>query len=70
MKHHLLLYECVCAQNTWNQLRLYLAEKIDLPVLTPQTVVFALVDVRDQNSTNLYFQYSSTICTTQTPIII
>ena len=50
-----LLHECVCAQNIWNQLRLYLAEKIDLPVLTPQTAVFALVDVRDQNSTNLYF---------------
>ena len=33
-----LFYECVCAQNIWNQLRLYLAEKIDLPVLTPLTV--------------------------------
>ena len=27
-----LFHECVFAQNIWNQLRLYLAEKFDLPV--------------------------------------
>ena len=42
-----LFHECVCAQNIWNQLRLYLVEKINLPVLTQHSATF--VEVQDQN---------------------
>ena len=44
-----IFYECVYAQNIWNQLRLYFAEEIDLPVLTTQSAVFDFVGIQDQN---------------------
>ena len=37
--HH-IFYECTYAQNLWNQLRLYLSEKVVLPVLNPQSAIF------------------------------
>ena len=44
-----LFYECVYAQNKWNQYRLYLSEKVALTVLTPQSVIFGFTDILDQN---------------------
>ena len=32
--HH-IFYECAYAQNLWNQLRLYLSEKVTLSILNP-----------------------------------
>ena len=43
-----LFHECVYAQNIWNQLKLYLAEKNDLLILTPHKAIFGFVDVQDQ----------------------
>ena len=34
-----LFYECTYTQNLWNQFRLYLSEKVVLPVLTLQSVI-------------------------------
>ena len=48
-----LFYECVSAQNIWNQLRLYLADKIDLPVLTPESVILGFVGRRLRSKLSL-----------------
>ena len=37
------------AQNVWNRLRLYLLEKLALPVLNPQSAIFGFADVSDHN---------------------
>ena len=42
-----LFYECAYALNLWNQLRLYLSEKVALPFVTPQSVNFGFTDVLD-----------------------
>ena len=67
-----LFYECVYVQNIWNQLRLYLAEKIDLTVLTPQGAVFGspTFKIKTISCLIIYFKYSSTKYTTQHSIII
>ena len=44
-----LFYECTYAQNLWNQLRLYLSEKVALLVFNPQSVIFGFSDVLDHN---------------------
>ena len=44
-----IFYECTYAQNLWNQLRLYLSEKVSLPVLNPQSAIFGFTDVLDHN---------------------
>ena len=44
-----LFYECTYAQNLWNQLWLYLSEKVALPVLNPQSGIFDFTDVLDHN---------------------
>ena len=46
--HH-IFYECTYEQNLWNQLRLYISEKVALPVLNPQSAIFGFTDVLDQN---------------------
>ena len=46
--HH-IFYECTYAQNLWNRLRLHLSEKVALPVLNPQSVIFGFTDVSDHN---------------------
>ena len=44
--HH-LFYECAYTQHLWSQLRLYLLEKVALPVSVPQSVIFGFTDVLD-----------------------
>ena len=44
-----LFYECTYAQNLWNQLRLYLSEKVALPVLNPQGAIFGYTNVLGHN---------------------
>ena len=44
-----IFYECTYAQNLWNQLGLYLSEKVALPVLNPQSAIFGFPDVLDDN---------------------
>ena len=44
-----ILYEGTYVQNLWNQLRLYLSEKVPLPVLNPQSAIFGFTDVLDHN---------------------
>ena len=44
-----IFYECKYAQHLWNQLRIYLSEKVALPVLNPQSVIFGFTDVLDHN---------------------
>ena len=46
--HH-ICYECTYAQILWNQLRLYLSEKVALPVLNPQSIIFDFTDVLHHN---------------------
>ena len=46
--HH-IFYECTYAQNLWNQLRLYLSEKVTLPILNPQGAIFGFTDTLDHN---------------------
>ena len=46
--HH-IFYECTYAQNLWNQLQLYLSEKVALPVLNPLRAIFGFTDVLDHN---------------------
>ena len=46
--HH-TLYECTYIQNLWNQLRLYLSEKVTLLILNPQGATFGFTDVLDHN---------------------
>ena len=48
-KPHHIFYECTYAQNLWNQLRLYLSEKVTLPIVNPQSAIFGLIDVLDHN---------------------
>ena len=50
--HH-IFYECTYAQNLWNQLRLYLSEKVTLPVLNPQSAILGFTDVLDHNYLHL-----------------
>ena len=35
--------------NLWNQLRLYLPEKVTLPDLNPQSAIFGFTDILDHN---------------------
>ena len=44
-----LFYECTYAQNLWNQLRLYLSERVALQVLNPQSAFFGFTDVLRHN---------------------
>ena len=44
-----IFYECTCVRNLWNQLRLYLSEKVALSVLNPQSPIFGFTDVLDHN---------------------
>ena len=44
-----IFYKCTYAQNLWNRLRLYLLEKVALPVLYPQSASFGFTDVSDHN---------------------
>ena len=44
-----IFYECTYAQNLWKQLRLYLSEKVALPVFNPQSITFGFTDVLDHN---------------------
>ena len=46
--HH-IFYKCTYAQNLWNRLRLYLSEKVALPVLNPQSAIFGFTEVLDHN---------------------
>ena len=46
--HH-IFYECAYAQNLWNQLRLNFSEKVTLPILNPQSAIFAFTDILDHN---------------------
>ena len=46
-------YECTHAQNLWNQLWLYLSEKVTLPVLNPQSAIFGFTDVLDHDYLHL-----------------
>ena len=46
--HH-IFYECTYAQNLWNQLRLYLSEKVTLPILNPQSAIFGFPDILNHN---------------------
>ena len=55
MKHQkIFFYECTYAQNVCNQLRLYLSEKVALPVLSPQSAKFGFTDVLDHNYLLVY----------------
>ena len=50
MKHRsILLNKCIYTQHLLNHLQLYISGKIGLPGLTPQTVIFGITDVLDQN---------------------
>ena len=51
--HH-IFYECVYAQNLWNQLRLYISEKVTLLILNPQSAIFVFTDVLDHNCLYLH----------------
>ena len=66
-----IFYECPYAQNLWNRLCLYLLEKVALPVLNPQSVIFGLTDVSDNNFVlvNYLLLYSNTIYIIQGSII-
>ena len=44
-----IFYECTYTQNLWNQLWLYISEKVALPVLNPQSAIFSFTDVLDHN---------------------
>ena len=44
-----LFYECTYAQNLWNQLWLYFSQKVALPVLNSQSVIFDFTDILDHN---------------------
>ena len=44
-----IFYKCTYTQNLWNQLRLYISEKVALPVLNPQSAIFGFTDVLDHN---------------------
>ena len=44
-----IFYKCTYAQNLCNQLWLYLSEKVALPVLNQQSVIFGFIDVLDHN---------------------
>ena len=44
-----IFYECTYTQNLWNQLRLYISQKVALPVLNPQNAIFGFTDVLDHN---------------------
>ena len=44
-----MFYECTYAQNLWNQLGLYLSEKVVLPVLNPHSAIFGFTNVLDHN---------------------
>ena len=46
--HH-IFYERTYTQNSWNQLPLYLSEKVSLPVLNPQSAIFGFIYVLDHN---------------------
>ena len=50
--HH-IFYECTYAQNLWNQLRLYLSEKVTLLILKLQSAIFGFTDVLDYNYLNI-----------------
>ena len=54
IKHHCIYFMNVYAQNIRNQLILYLAEKNDLLVVTPQSAAFGFVNVQDQNCLLFY----------------
>ena len=68
--HH-IFYECTYAQNLWNRLRLYLSEKVALPVLNPQSPICGFTDVYTTTSFQeiIYFLYSNTIHIIQGSII-
>ena len=44
-----IFYKCTYTQNLSNQLRLYISEKVALPVLNPQSAIFSFTDVLDHN---------------------
>ena len=44
-----IFYECTYAQILLNQFRLYLSERVALPVLNPQNAMFGFTDVLDNN---------------------
>ena len=44
-----MFYECTYAQNLWNQLGLYLSEKVVLPVLNPHSAIFGFTNVLGHN---------------------
>ena len=46
--HH-TFYECTYTQNLWNELRLYISEKVALLVLNPQSAIFGFTHVLDHN---------------------
>ena len=46
---HDIFYKCTYTQNVWNHLRLYLSEKVALPVLNPQSAIFGFTDVYGHN---------------------
>ena len=46
--HH-IFYECTYSQYVWNHFRLYLSEKVALPVLNSQSAIFGFTDVLDHN---------------------
>ena len=45
-----IFYECIYAQNLWNQLQLYLSEKVALLVLNLQSAIFGFTDVLDHDN--------------------
>ena len=52
MMNHLqhVFYKYTYAQNLWNQLRLYLSEKVAIPVLNLQSAIFSFTDVLDHHN--------------------
>ena len=42
IKH--IFLECICVKQLWNHLRLFLTNDISLPILTPQTAIFAFIN--------------------------
>ena len=48
-QRNIFFYECTYAQNLWNQLRLYLSEKVALPALNPHSAIFDFADVLNWN---------------------
>ena len=44
-----IFYECTYVESLWNQLRIYLSEKVVLPVLNPQSAIFGFTDALDHN---------------------